>query len=347
MKKINNVFFRVDANRNIGSGHLVRCEIIADNIKSKYPSSSIFFIVKSIPATFENRLNAKGYDVIQIPDSSGNDLQNQLKLLEQYQNTALIVDSDESLYYTKDYQLKIKEVADRLVMITFYNDSHFYADIVHNQNIMAPDLNYSCEPYTKMLLGTKYVVLKDRYKELVKNKYQQADKRIGKTVMLTFGGSDVPDRTGVSFEALQYLQDRISKVIIVLGAMYKHRNKIENSIKNSDLETELYQNTENMPDLMAKCDIALTSGGLTCWEFGVLEVLNIIIPHSKREMLSASYMDRNRYAYSVNNIHDKRNEDLAELIQDILNDDYSKRITKLRKAIDVNGVDKLVKKIIE
>jgi hypothetical protein len=152
------------------------------------------------------------------------------------------------------------------------------------------------------------------------------------------------DISSLVYDALQPLQKWISEIIVVIGGLYKNKLSLEKQIDQSSIPTRLYQNTDKMPELMSKCDIALNSGGLTCWEFGCLGVLNIILPHSKREMLSAEYMDKYNYGYTISV---KPNKNIKEAIENILKDNFFERIVRLKKAISVDGVDKLVKKILQ
>jgi spore coat polysaccharide biosynthesis predicted glycosyltransferase SpsG len=342
MKKIRNVFFRADANSKIGSGHIVRCEIIAETIKQKDEKCNIHFLVKELPDVYKEQLKKKGYTIHFLPKQATTE--HHVKTLSGFSSSVLVTDSDEQLYYSKRFQLDVKQQVERLVMITFHNNAHFYADVVHNQNIMAPSLIYDCEPHCTKLLGTKYAVLKEKYRIIAaKQKYKQINPS-NLTLMITLGGADISDRTSLVYDALQPLQKWISEIIVVIGGLYKNKLSLEKQIDQSSIPTRLYQNTDKMPELMSKCDIALNSGGLTCWEFGCLGVLNIILPHSKREMLSAEYMDKYNYGYTISV---KPNKNIKEAIENILKDNFFERIVRLKKAISVDGVDKLVKKILQ
>jgi len=338
----NNIFFRVDADSIIGSGHVIRCEIIADTIREKQKSLNIYFICRSIPEGFGERLRSKGYEIIILNDDLDKEFDEQKSILSQYPSSILIIDSDIGLYYTKEYQLGIKAIVDRLAIITFYNDCHFFADIVHNQNIMAKHSDYSVEPHTKLLLGSEYVILNKRFRQLAKEKNNKNQTGYDLNILLSFGGADEPNRTKTIIEALSLLNNRISKIVIVLGALYTQREELEQLIKNCHIQTVLYQNTDKMPELMFDSDLAITSGGLTSWELGVLRVPNIIIPHSKREILSARYLGENKYAFVIYDFLKKNKKDIASYLNKVLNSDYDFRVENLSNELNEDGIDKFV-----
>lgn len=340
-----NIFFRTDANRNIGSGHLVRCEIIADFIKSSY-DCNIHFIIKNIADKFQSRLECKGYQLHFIQSNTENELPEIIKIIDYFSNRILIIDSDDKEFYTKSFQLGIKKMVEKLVIITFYSKYHFYSDIIHNQNVIAKDLSYSCEPYTKKLLGLKYVILNKRFKQLIKKSKRKESNKVPKTGLITFGGSDEPNRTKTAYLSLLNLRAPLSKIIIVAGAMYNHIDELKELIKSAQIKTLLYQNTERMPELMADSDLAITSGGLTSWELGSLGVLNIIIPFSDREITTAKYLDKKKLAYIVE-FKEYSVDDIGKKLDSILNENYDNRSKRLMNKIDGFGTNRFVKELFK
>lgn len=337
---MNNIFFRVDAHPQIGSGHLVRCEIIADELRERDEQFNVTFLAKSIPGYYEKRLINKGFRVVRYEGNDFQDLETQLNCITEGKSI-LIVDSDEDFYYSKEYQLGIKNKGIKLVMITFKHQTHFYADVVHNQNIRASELNYATEPYSKLLLGGNYVILNKDFRRLAQNlESSKMPKNLTLTVLLSFGGSDRLNLTERVYKVVSKLTEKVSKIIVVLGGMYPYKKELEQIALHSKVETVIYQNTDKMPELIAEADLGISSGGLTCWEFGVLYVPFISIPTSERERITADYLRKNKLA-EVLFPGDSNEDDIEskQLMKMLLN--YNKwqlNATNLHNELDPEGV---------
>lgn len=335
---IKNIFIRVDANSTIGLGHLVRCEILSDEL-AKREKINITFICKWIPDSYKSKLLQKQYKVLQIPTSKP-ELSTLLTIIPHYESI-LIIDSDISEFYTPEFQKSIRLNHIKLMMITFYHQYHFYADFVLNQNIMALSQTYLHESYTKLFLGPSYVILKDVYRNL-QNKI--SPKKLfpkQKTVLISFGGVDKPDRTAFVYKALDKLTNPPNKIIIVLGSLYGNRKNIEKLISESKIPTELYQNTSKMPELQAEANILISSGGLTVWEAGCLKTLNIVMGYSEREKIGGKFLHDNNYGYYLGSKDDYTIDSLAKVLDNIIQTDYKEIVENLYQKIDVNGVKKI------
>ncbi len=339
-------FFRVDVNNEIGSGHFVRCRLLAEKLNAT--KIKTFFIYKELPGSYNKQLSELGFETYQIQNGEETD-----EIISFVNNcgcgkSILITDSDKDLFYSKEFQLKIKESGIKLMTITFYDKTHFYSDIILNQNIMAPGLKYSTEEYTIKLLGTQYVILDPRFEEIRKNKKPVWNEK-NNVVLISFGGVDKPDRTSFVYEILKEFEQQIEKIIIVLGALYGNKNKIEKLIENSKVETELYQNTGKMPYLMAESKYAFTSGGLTAWELGVTKTLNIIIAESDREYLSGKYIGENGFGYFLGRMSELSRERLVNSLNSIFgnHDKNIKMVENLSAGIDPAGANKVVENILK
>ena len=344
---IENCYIRVDTNNKIGSGHLLRAEILADELKEA--GIDVFFICKQIPETYKIKLENKNYNVI-IPKEETPETEAILNNIHT-ENNLVITDSDDKFFYSKEFQQQIRSQGNKLMTITFYNDTHFYSDIILNQNIMATYQTYSTEHYTIKLLGTKYLILKKDYRILAnKQPYKQHKLSGKKTILLTFGGSDADDRTAFVYEALTQIKNTkvINKIIIVLGALYKNKNKIKQLAATSGIPTEIYMNTPCMPHLIYESDIMISSGGLTVWEAAALQKPVIIIAGSDREIKSGKFLANKQLAHYLGTKNDWiSTQKLSTTLQYIITNEVllNSFASKFQKVVDTNGVLRVVEVI--
>lgn len=99
---------------------------------------------------------------------------------------------------------------------------------------------------------------------------------------MTFGGSDRDNVTLNTIEAVRSVDlDRL-EVKVVVGGVNPHYDLLHETVKALSNFT-LIKNAENMPELMAWADIAISAGGSTCWELFFMGVPSIVIPIAENQ----------------------------------------------------------------
>ncbi len=182
-----------------------------------------------------------------------------------------------------EYQKIIKESGFSLLFIDDYGHAdHYYADIVLNQNIYADMSFYQYyEPYTRFLLGTKYALIR---KEFLKwSGWHRDIPEVARKILVTFGGSDPDNVTHKVIEAVRTVDLDGLEVKVVVGGANPHFDLIYETVKDLSNFT-LIKNTENMSELVAWADIAISAGGSTCWELFFMGIPSIIIPIAENQV---------------------------------------------------------------
>jgi len=153
---------RVDSGINIGSGHVMRCLALAQAWQDD--AGDVVFVLATESPNAEARLTAEGFEVVYINAKPGSaeDARLTTKLAHKYGASWVVVDG---YHFDGDYQKIIKEAGLNLLFIDDYGHADYYpADIVLNQNIHADeDLYRNRASYTKLLLGTRYVLLRREF----------------------------------------------------------------------------------------------------------------------------------------------------------------------------------------
>ena len=266
-----NFFFRADASASIGAGHVMRCIALAQALQDQ--GREITFVSRCDSDPLKQRMRDEGFSLIPVdricPDPS--DLKNTLSILKNHitdQKTWLVLDG---YHFTPEYQKAIREEGFRLLVIDDMNHlPHYHANILLNQNIHARDLNYHCDEDTTLLLGTSYVLLRREFLKYRNFKRQIPDR--AKNVLVTLGGSDPDNVTLNVIEALKLLKDLDISVRIIIGPANPRQEFLHRSLDSVRFAAEVLVNPNNMPELMAWADIAISAGGSTCWELAFMGV---------------------------------------------------------------------------
>jgi UDP-2,4-diacetamido-2,4,6-trideoxy-beta-L-altropyranose hydrolase len=342
-------FFRVDANQRIGTGHLIRCSLLAAKLQEA-GVRVLFFLADSSPQ-YEDWLKRKGFEILWIKKKEEGNASFLSNKMRNYCNGTgiLIIDSDHPSYYSAKFQQGIRADGFFLMMITFRSDAEFFTDILHNQNLLALNQKYQVQPYTTCLLGPQYAILKDTFAEL-QEKTKGKDLSQVKKVLINFGGSDPAGQTIRTLKTIFSASFEELELIVVVGRLYNELSALKNLIQKYPANNvRLFINTPEMPQLMAEADLAITSGGLTAWELACTHTPNFLIPNSEREYLSAVEMHRLGLCYFIGRGRELPAVELMKTLKFIVKDHLGRRekVNAFSGLVDAKGAEKVVGRIFE
>ncbi len=102
-----------------------------------------------------------------------------------------------------------------------------------------------------------------------------------KNIFICFGGADPQNYTEKILDFISEKKYYGYHFTVVLG---KAKANFERLIKqNSQQNIEIMYDVKNMPELMSKCDVAITSQGRTCYELASLGIPTLAIAQNERE----------------------------------------------------------------
>lgn len=144
-------------------------------------------------------------------------------------------------------------------------------------------------------------------------------------LLVTFGGVDQNNLTKKILKSAKNILEETSleKIIAVIGGGYTHQSDLEELI-NQNSQIELYRKVDNMPELMSKADIAITSNGRTIYELTAMGIPTISIAQNDRETLHLFA----RYNHGINYLGiacTVSDDDIIDSIKDVLNGDGLRR----------------------
>ena len=341
------IFFRVDANVNIGMGHARRCLIIAKEIKKNSEITDVFFISKSLPESFQNELKQNDIRIIYYSAPNIGELAFITKAITIKNKPALIIDSYQKDFYNENFQKEILTKVSKLVYIVLDNKCHYYAHILHNQNPLALTMQYETESYTKKLFGLKYLIIDEEFRRISKTSTPQNIKKQNNIALITFGGSDPYNLTIKTIKALDRIKSKFKKVIVVVGEMYPFGEDLKKTINSSSLNIELYKNTHEIQKLMLLCNVAFIPGGITTWELGALGIPVIILPFGEKVRAVARLLDSLNFAQYVEDPLNLTDTVLSEKIEELMKNSMYEHAKALKAEIDVDGIQYFVSSLFD
>jgi UDP-2,4-diacetamido-2,4,6-trideoxy-beta-L-altropyranose hydrolase len=273
------LIIRADATSEIGTGHVMRCLALAQAWQDN--GGKVVFISHCESEALGQRLTAEGFAFISLAKSHPDpfDLNftlgmvHKLNLPDSKRETWFVVDG---YHFDATYQKSIKAAGYKLLWIDDYGHAaHYYADLVLNQNISAdPSFYIHREPYTQLLLGTRFVLLRREFKRW--QGWHRETPPVGRKVLVTMGGADPDNVTLKAIQALKQLDVPGLEGRIVIGPANPHLALLKKAIGG---ESRLHLLTEvaDMPHLMAWADVSISAGGSTCWELAYMGVPMVMV----------------------------------------------------------------------
>jgi UDP-2,4-diacetamido-2,4,6-trideoxy-beta-L-altropyranose hydrolase len=335
------LLIRADASALIGIGHLMRCLALAQGWKTRGGQAT--FITACESEGLRHRLSGEGFQVIMLerPCPEPADWETTSQALAARSAAWVVLDG---YHFDPTYQRQIKEAGHRLLVIddTAHLD-HYYADVVLNQNINAERLRYSCEPYTRLLLGTRYVLLRSEF--LARQGWRREIPEVARKVLVTLGGGDPDGQTLKVIRALQQVDVDGLEAVVVVGASNPHLRELQSAVRNLQFAIRLVQNVTNMPELMAWADMGVSAGGSTCWEMAFMGLPTVVLVLAENQQGIAAGLGEAGVVLNLGWYTEASIAQVANTLVGLLEDRGSRRqmSQRGRELVDGLGSERVVK----
>jgi len=321
----------VDANKNIGMGHLSRCMSLANELK-KFQINSCFFINHNKDAL--ELITKHGFHCFSISKNC-NEYNKIRKLHHRIKFNAIFIDLRKT--YTDDFLLKIKKIC-KVIVIGNTNYNRTAIDLlilpwIREQYPRRLQLN------SKILIGSKYAILGTTNR--------MVEKKLRNSILISLGGSDKRNLTLRIVRAFQKYNTKFH-VTIIIGKFFTKQKEIPNIIKN-DKRFTIIQNSNDLASIMRKHCVGIFSFGITALEAFQTGLPCVVLTHSKENDRFAKKTEKYhcmRYLGYYREINYSR---LPETIFSIMeNSKLCRRyVNNGKKLVDGYGSVRIAKKIAQ
>ncbi len=331
-----NLLIRTDANLYIGTGHLMRCMAIAQAWQNN--DGQVIFAIATPATPIETRLASEGMDVVRlsVEPGSAEDARQTASLAQKMGATWVVVDG---YHFGSEYQQIIKDSELSLLFIDDYGHARdYWADFVLNQNIYAHESLYpNRSPDTQLLLGTRYTLLRREF--LRWQGWRREIPEVARKVLVTLGGSDPDNVTLKVIQALQLVEIEKLEVVVVVGGSNPHFEQLQAAVEELRFPISLKRNVMNMPELMARADLAIAAGGSTAWELAFMGLPSILLVLADNQRAIAQKLGRMGVAIDLGWHRDVGMEEIAETIARSLESGNRRRemAASSQKLVDGEG----------
>jgi len=378
------IFIRTDANKEIATGHMMRCLSVANACLQK--GMQVCFVVSDEES--KSVFDALVRDTVSLPTSSAlavrvlstgvyHNLEQELAELTDMIviNKAAVLLLD-SYFVTPAYLEAIRKVS-RIAYMDDLRSFDYKVDLLINYDIipdnMLSEYRMSYQNAGKCLLGGLYTPLRSQFlhqRFAVREFTESAcTSNLHSTqipaVLVTTGGSD-PYHFCLHFlEAAKHLPLTFH---VVIGRLNTDKEALAEAF--SLCNVIFHENVSDMASLMAECDFAVSAAGTTLYELCALGVPTVSYTMADNQMAAAHAFDAQGAVYLAGDIRPARDFSLRtgnlshrpainnEVINRIVNyteemtlasDNFAKRKSAhetMRRLVDGNGSSRIAEALL-
>jgi UDP-2,4-diacetamido-2,4,6-trideoxy-beta-L-altropyranose hydrolase len=335
------VGFRVDANENIASGHMVRCITLAKELVKR--GCEVVFYLAQDKETWRLSDNGFNYEILNSDWRNLNDEINVMaEIIQKGSLDWLVVDSyqvDNEYLSLMNKYCKIAYIDDMAV------EKYDVSAVIHYGLI---DTEYALK-YDKTdticITGPEYIPLREEFSD----RLDDSDR--GKSILITTGGIDT---FNVTLDVLKYLvNDRIFdeySFYAVVGSMNSYEDQIR-AFAKANTRVNVLKNISNISYYMRKCDMAVSAGGTTLYELCACNTPTVCFSFADNQFEFAKRMEKDGLMLCAGDprFDDNIGKRIVSCLEYVYNDVKLKKscIDKMRELVDGKGAWRIANKLIE
>lgn len=334
------IAFRVDASDLIGSGHVMRCLALAEELR--YYGASILFVSRELAGNLCGIIERNNFQVYRLPYVRvDTDKQNGKTDYQCWLGVFWEVDAEQTReilknefgvidwliidHYALDERwenflrscakkiMVIDDLADRAHNCDLLLDQNFYKNANSRYTGLIP---ISCQK----LLGPWYSLLRREFFLARKRLRKRSD--IIKRIFVFFGGLDQTNETEKTIKAIYLLNRSDILVDVVVGQTNQNKEKYKQLCKEIACINYSCQ-VNNMAEMMANADIAVGAGGITTWERCCLGLPSLVITGVDNQIQPLRELADSNVLHFMGTGNDISANDIAgELQHFFINPDY-------------------------
>ena len=361
------IIFRTDASIKIGSGHVMRCLTLAEELKKN--GASVLFISRKHSGNLNHLISIKGFQVIELNQSEigksnkSKSLQNEddyrkwlgVSEMQDAEETVLSLNNVRMDWLIVDHYalgekwenelrphvkkiMVIDDQANRPHDCDLLLDQNWFENMENRYDDLVP---VSC---TK-LLGPEYAMLRPEFAKARKSLKPQNEEV--NRIFVFFGGTDPCNLTRMTIQALSEPELTYLEVDVVIGGNNPHQDEIQKTAESREL-TNLHVQVDDMAAIMAKADLAIGAGGVNTWERMCLGLPALVVSFAENHKVLLGDLAKNGYVNYYGSALDVSNSIIKKGILDELSKTsvLSEQSNDVFQLVDGQGTGKVAKKLL-
>lgn len=305
-----NIVVRVDASIDTGTGHVMRCLTLADELRQS--GASVSFVCREGGGNLIELIGRKGYVVHRLP--AGIDLEADKRLTQRVlKEQPAPPDWLISDHYDFDvlWESPLRRFVKKIMVIDDLANRQHDCDLLLDQNFSLNETRYQelLPKHCIKLLGPKYALLRPQFREARENlKERNGEIR---RILIFMGGVDAVNETCKILRAIKVLNHPDISTDVVIGVSNPYRNEVE-TLASRLPNTTCHFHVENMAKLLAAADFSVGAGGTTTWERCCIGLPTMVIAIAENQVETIRELSREGNVFYAGCHEDITEQDLSE-----------------------------------
>lgn len=318
------VYIRCDGGTDIGMGHVVRCLALAEMIRDHF---DVIFVLQSTSENIHEMIAHEGYQQVVLLRNEDPTSDAEAFKVHLTNDDIVVLDSYK---FKSEYQQTLKSVIRALVVVDDLHGWHHYADVVINHANGLNQEDYSCEPYTRILLGFDYLLIRPAF--LKRRSVGHLKSKISK-FLISMGAADVGNLTSKFAKALLDLKC-VEQITLLVSSINPHLKEIHQLEDQNAERIKIISNInataliENLLDT----DFVICPASSISLESVSLQVGLLIGYTADNQMANYKALMEKNAALSLGNLHTLHHAEITSKIQyicerpELVNDQYKQQL---------------------
>lgn len=349
------IWIRTDGNEKIATGHLMRCLSIARAFAER--GKNVVFLTADTQSEtlLRDRFAFSSEFEIRCLHSDYQDMENELPALRHImQNSHILAEHSsqkndpwilvDSYYVTASYLETLKEWG-RVAYLDDLVSFPYPVDCIINYDMPEKDKPDCYNRAARCLLGAAYTPLRMQFQDVSYTVRQDV-----KHILISTGGTD-PFHAAVKILDRMMTKTAEYEYHIVTSRLNPSFNKLTGlGIEHPNIH--IHENVQNMAELMAQCDLAVSAGGTTLYELCAVGVPTISFGMADNQLAAVQTFSSSDIILYSGDIRTDSDE-VLDIICRFLDEKempYSKRLEvsdRMRSYVDGHGAVRIADALLE
>lgn len=333
------VVLRADASAEIGSGHVIRCRTLGEELRRRGWTATL--VSRQLDERLGRSFDAAGIDRVELPASLPIELEpGHLARALQKHVDLLVAD-----HYAIDagWLTAAREWAPILLSIDDLADRPQPVDLLLNQNLgVAADQYAGLVPTsTRVLTGPRYALVRPAFAEAHRHRRVRSGRLEHALVLM--GGADAADVTRRSAAGVVAAGIPVD---VVVGPLYPHRAALRSWAAGQPL-VRLQVDPPDVAGLMDRADLAIGAPGSASWERCAVGLPTVLVILARNQVEPGRSLVEAGAAQSLGWHTDVTSVDVTRIVRALAADPSAVRAMSGQAAAvtDGRGTERVVSEI--
>lgn len=305
------IVFRADASIQIGTGHIMRCLTLADELTRQ--GHECWFICREHPGHLGDLIVSKGHSLTLLPapvdvpaqqKSSASDdyarwlgvpwqedARQTLDAISLLNPDWLVVD-----HYALDAQWErtLSSAVDKIMVIDDLANRPHECALLLDQNLgrVASDYDGLLPAECQRMIGPRYALLRPEFAALREQSLSRRKTPELKRILISLGGVDRTNVTGQVLTALAHSSLPAStELVIIMGASAPYLDEVRQQAAKLPFKATVSVNVQDMAERMCLADLSIGAAGSTSWERGCLGLPAVLVVLAENQVPGAKALE--------------------------------------------------------